>query len=50
MTADVKVGIAGTGFIGPAHLEALRRNNIQVIGLAEQSAELAVKKAAESGY
>ncbi len=49
MTADVKVGIAGTGFIGPAHLEALRRNNIRVVGLAESTAELATKKAAELG-
>jgi predicted dehydrogenase len=43
------VGIAGTGFIGPAHLEALRRNNIRVIGLAEGTAELAARKAAELG-
>jgi predicted dehydrogenase len=46
---EFKVGLAGTGFIGPAHLEALRRNNIQVIGLAESTAELAHKKAAELG-
>jgi predicted dehydrogenase len=45
----IGVGIAGTGFIGPAHLEALRRNNILVSGLAEQSAELAVQKAKELG-
>lgn len=43
------VGIAGTGFIGPAHLEALRRNNINVIGLAESSAELAEEKASQLG-
>jgi predicted dehydrogenase len=47
--AEIKVGIAGTGFIGPVHLEGLRRNNIQVVGLAEQTHELAVKKAAELG-
>jgi len=46
---DIRVGIAGTGFIGPAHLEGLRRNNIQVTGLAEFSYELAQKKAAELG-
>jgi predicted dehydrogenase len=46
---DIKVGIAGTGFIGPAHIEALRRNNIRVVGLAESSAELAQKKALELG-
>jgi predicted dehydrogenase len=47
--ADIKVGIAGTGFIGPAHIEALRRINIKVIGLAESSAEIAQKKALELG-
>ncbi|MDR3572798.1 MAG: Gfo/Idh/MocA family oxidoreductase [Anaerolineaceae bacterium] len=46
---DIKVGIAGTGFIGPAHLEGLRRNNIHVIGLAESTPDLAAKKAAELG-
>jgi len=46
---DIRVGIAGTGFIGPAHLEGLRRNNIQVIGLAEATYEIAQKKAAELG-
>ena len=43
------VGIAGTGFIGPAHLEALRRNNINVIGLAESSADIAEEKAHQLG-
>ncbi len=47
--ATIRVGIAGTGFIGPVHLEALRRNNIQVVGLAEANAELAAKKAADLG-
>ncbi|MCL4559297.1 MAG: Gfo/Idh/MocA family oxidoreductase [Chloroflexi bacterium] len=47
--SEIKVGIAGTGFIGPAHLEGLRRNNIQVVGLAEANLELAQKKAAELG-
>jgi predicted dehydrogenase len=45
----IGVGIAGTGFIGPAHLEALRRNGINVIGLAEATAELAAQKAADLG-
>jgi predicted dehydrogenase len=48
-TSKIKVGIAGTGFIGPAHVEALRRNNIPVVGLSEATAELAQKKAAEMG-
>jgi len=47
--ATVHVGIVGTGFIGPAHLEALRRNNVNVVGLAEATADLAAKKAAELG-
>ena len=47
--ASIQVGIVGTGFIGPAHLEALRRNNIRVVGLAEQNADLAVEKAKELG-
>ena len=33
----IGVGVAGTGFIGPAHVEGLRRNGIQVLGLAEQT-------------
>jgi predicted dehydrogenase len=45
----VGVGIAGTGFIGPAHVEGLRRNGIQVLGLAEGTPELAIKKATEMG-
>lgn len=45
----IGVGIVGTGFIGPAHIEALRRNNVKVIGLAESSPELAAQKAAELG-
>jgi predicted dehydrogenase len=43
------VGIAGTGFIGPAHVEALRRNGIQVLGLAEDTPENARLKASELG-
>lgn len=43
--ASINVGIAGTGFIGPAHLEALRRNNLNVVGLAEATTELAAEKA-----
>jgi predicted dehydrogenase len=46
---EIKAGIAGTGFIGPAHLEGLRRNNIKVIGLVEANLELAQEKAAQLG-
>ena len=44
--AKIKVGIIGTGFIGPAHIEALRRlGNIDVVALAECSDEVAKSKA-----
>jgi len=42
----IKVGVIGTGFIGPAHVEALRRlGNIDVAALAEYSDEAAKSKA-----
>jgi predicted dehydrogenase len=41
--------VAGTGFIGPAHVEGLRRNGINVLGLAENTREKAEQKAAELG-
>ncbi len=41
-----KVGVIGTGFIGPAHVEALRRlSNTEVVALAECSDEIARSKA-----
>jgi predicted dehydrogenase len=46
MSHDVKVGVIGSGFIGPAHVEALRRLGIGVAGLAESTPQLAVEKAA----
>jgi predicted dehydrogenase len=45
----IGVGVAGTGFIGPAHVEGLRRNGIQVLGLVESTPETAREKAAELG-
>ncbi|MEX2593469.1 MAG: Gfo/Idh/MocA family oxidoreductase [Anditalea sp.] len=42
----VKVAVVGTGFIGPAHIEALRRlPNIEVVALCEATLELAREKA-----
>ncbi len=42
----IKVGVIGTGFIGPAHIEALRRlGNVEVVALAESSDKLAESKA-----
>jgi len=45
----IKVAIIGTGFIGPVHIEALRRNDIEVAGLLDANLELTQKKAAELG-
>jgi predicted dehydrogenase len=46
----IKVGIIGTGFIGPVHIEALQRlPNIEISALAESSTELAEAKAALLG-
>ena len=46
----IKVAVVGTGFIGPAHIEALRRNpNIEVATLCEVSEELAREKASMLG-
>lgn len=46
---SIGVGVAGTGFIGPAHVEGLRRNGFHVLGLAEATPELAEQKAAQLG-
>ncbi|MEP7269567.1 MAG: Gfo/Idh/MocA family oxidoreductase [Saprospiraceae bacterium] len=48
--SKIKVGVVGTGFIGPAHIEALRRlPNIEVSALCEVNIELATAKAAQLG-
>ena len=44
---NIKVGVVGTGFIGPAHIEALRRLGIEVAGLVGSSPERAAAKAEE---
>lgn len=45
---QIKAGIIGTGFIGPAHVEALRRlGYVQVAAVAERDTALAQAKAAE---
>ncbi len=42
----IKAGVIGTGFIGPAHVEALRRLGfVEVVAVAEQGQELARAKA-----
>ncbi len=46
MSKTIKTAIVGTGFIGPAHLEALRRlPNVEVIALVEVNQALADEKA-----
>ncbi|MDA0314832.1 MAG: Gfo/Idh/MocA family oxidoreductase [Bacteroidetes bacterium] len=46
MTQTIKAAIVGTGFIGPAHLEALRRiPNVEVVALVEVNQALADEKA-----
>jgi predicted dehydrogenase len=48
--SKIKVGVVGTGFIGPAHIEALRRlPNVEVVALCEVTQELAEAKAAQLG-
>lgn len=50
MKQKIKVGVVGTGFIGPAHIEALRRlPNVQVEALCEVTQALATEKAAQLG-
>jgi len=41
----LKVGVVGTGFIGPAHVEALRRLGIEVVGVVGSSPQRAAPKA-----
>ena len=46
----IKVGIAGTGFIGPAHIEALRRiPNVEVVALSHFPLDEAEAKAVGLG-
>lgn len=50
MSQIIKAAIVGTGFIGPAHLEALRRlPNVEVVALCEVTQELANEKAKTLG-
>jgi predicted dehydrogenase len=45
----LRAAVVGTGFIGPAHVEALRRANVQVVGLVGSTPERAQQKANELG-
>lgn len=41
MTKKYKVGVIGVGFIGPAHMEGIRRLGFDVVAVAEVTQELA---------
>ncbi len=43
----LKVGVVGLGFIGPAHIEGIRRQGVEVHGIAEFNADLAREKATQ---
>ena len=45
----IGVGVIGTGYIGPAHIEGLRRNGIPVLGLMGSKKEKTEKMAIELG-
>ena len=46
MAAKIRAGIIGTGFIGPAHVEAARRlGHVDIVAVAEASDDLAKDKA-----
>ncbi len=44
---NLQVGVVGLGFIGPAHIEGIRRQGVEVHGIAEFTAELAREKAGQ---
>jgi len=46
---DLKAAVVGMGFIGPAHVEALRRLGIEVVGVASSSPERGRPKAEALG-
>lgn len=49
MSERLRVGVVGTGFIGPVHVEALRRIGADVVGLVGSSPAAARRKAGELG-
>jgi predicted dehydrogenase len=46
MTKKYKAGVIGIGFIGPAHMEAIRRQGFEVAAIAESTQEQADETAA----
>lgn len=47
--SEIKAGVVGIGFIGVAHVEALRRVGVEVAGVVGSSPERAREKAAAAG-
>ncbi|HJS72326.1 MAG TPA: Gfo/Idh/MocA family oxidoreductase [Acidimicrobiia bacterium] len=47
--SEIKAGVVGIGFIGVAHVEALRRIGVDVVGVVGSSPERARQKAASTG-
>ncbi len=45
MTKKFKVGVIGVGFIGPAHMEGIRRQGFEVAAIGEATQELAEEAA-----
>lgn len=45
MADQIRAAVIGTGFIGPAHVEALRRLGVEVVGIAGSSPARALPKA-----
>lgn len=45
MARALRAGVVGTGFIGPVHVEALRRLGIEVVGIAGSQLDSTRKKA-----
>jgi predicted dehydrogenase len=43
----LKIGVVGLGFIGPAHIEGIRRQGVEVRGIAEFTSDLAREKAGQ---
>ncbi|HLN48234.1 MAG TPA: Gfo/Idh/MocA family oxidoreductase, partial [Steroidobacteraceae bacterium] len=46
---EISAAVVGTGFIGPVHVEALRRLGIRVSGILGSSAEKSQRAAASLG-
>jgi predicted dehydrogenase len=47
---ELRAAVAGTGFIGAVHVEALRRLGVEVLGVAASTAERAEAKGLAPAY